>query len=705
MDYAQTIFRTTRQRAPYKHTQVNLAVSLCLLVGFSQTADAQRTREKLEEVVVTASPIGSGRDYAAVSLYSEDQLFEMNAMSLGEMLDGEPGLGSRSFGGAPARPVIRGFDGPRMLIIENGERMGDIQDTAPDHAVTLDPLGMNRIEVVRGPASLLYGSSALGGVINIFTNDFARDWDEGQSGGVAVVHNTNNNSMSAASALTVGGESTALTLRAQWRENGNTRTPSGRLPNSQLDSLSGSLGLAHRTERFSGGVSIRHLDTEYGIPEFASFSDPDNPGRFIETEPDLEIRIKRVNLQAHGTWQLDGFFRELELRNSLSRSTQEEGEPNPAPEDLELRFKTETISSSALLKHEQWAIFDAGFIGTTLHRRKQEIDGNEAFSPGEDLWNLALYTMQETELSERLSLQVGLRLEREWLEGVENRFFGQEGLVDEKVWNIAGSVGLNYLLNEEWSMGLQFARGHRNPTVLERAADGWHAGATRVELGTPGLSPEIGYGADFITRYEGATSSLEMNLFYVRIDNYVVLEQLPANCGGIDYRVRADRENPNCVRYSGGDAEQYGFELRGDYSFTDTLSADVTFDYVRGARRDISEPLPFMPPLRARLGLTWQDGNWRVSGNVRYVASQKRVAENELPTGSFTIARLEAGYRLAQGTGEHAFNLRIDNLFDTSYQDHLNIVRRFLDPQLGPDAPSRFDMPGRNIMLSYRYSF
>ncbi len=514
-----------------KIVEINLPMSEELTV--EMISDFFRTRE----VIVTAAPTGSNVNYQSAQAYTVNQLAARANLSLGDMLDGEPGLSSRSFGGGPSRPVIRGFDGERVVVLENGERMGDIQSTAPDHAITLDPLGLNRVEVVRGPASLLYGSSALGGVINLFTEDAPRQWNRGLSGGAAFHGATNNNLLSGSAGLVYGTENHAVAGRFLYRTAGDAQTPDEAIPNTRLDSYTASIGWGYNRGNTRMGLSARYYQNHYGIPEFAAMSDPDNPGMFIEEEPDMEIRIFRYNVQGYLNQKMDGFFDELELRASYSYSDQEEGEPDPLPEELELEIQTTTLSSTGLLMHRPFFIFDRGVIGTSVHYRYQEVDGIEAYHPGEDIFNLALFTFQEIPLGSRLSLQLGARFEQEWTSTVENRFFTPEpdpelvnveevpafdGLTDE-VFNFAGSIGLNFRPTNEIEIGMQVARAHRNTTILERYADGWHAGATRVELGDPSLTSETGLGLDAFFQYTTTRWQFEISGFYNRINDYVAL--------------------------------------------------------------------------------------------------------------------------------------------------------------------------------------
>lgn len=676
---------------------------------------------RTQEVIVTATPTGSAVNYQSAQAFGVNQLAARANLSLGDMLDGEPGLSSRSFGGGPSRPVIRGFDGERLVVLENGERMGDIQSTAPDHAITLDPLGLSRVEVVRGPASLLYGSSALGGVINMFTEDAPRQWNMGLGGGVAFHGATNNNLLSGSAGLIYGTENHAFAGRIMYRTAGDANTPEEVIPNTGLDSYTASLGWGYNKGRTRAGISGRYYQNHYGIPEFASESDPDNPGFFIEEEPEMEIRIFRYNAQAFLNQKLDGFFDEMELRASFSYSEQEEGEPDPLPEELELEIKTTTLSSTAMLMHRPFFIFERGVIGSNLHYRYQEVDGIEAYHPGEDILNLALFTFQEIPLASGLNLQLGARFEQEWTATVENRYFTPkpdpnlvnleevppfEGISDA-VFNFAGSLGLNYRPSRELEIGVQLARAHRNATVLERYADGWHAGATRVELGDPSLTSETGLGLDGFVKYTTDRWQFEASGFYNKISNYVALLTLDnVEAVEIPYRVRADREFPNTVQFFGTDAILMGFEAQFRALITSNLLGSITADYVRGTRDDeVGDPLPFIPPFRTTFGLSYERSNWNVGAYYRLVAAQNRVPDDELSTEGYGVARLEAGYQIRGDNSVHSLNLRVDNLLNANYYDHMSVVRRFKDPVLGPSAPSRFDMPGINFNLMYRYSF
>lgn len=670
---------------------------------------------RFDDVVVTAQPTRSAVNYQSARSYSESDLARRSGTSLAEMIDGEPGVSTRSFGSGPARPVIRGFDGERLVVLENGERMGDIQSTAPDHAVTLDPLNMNRVEVVRGPASLLYGSSALGGVVNMFTNDAPRDWSPGLTMGITGHGASDNRLRSGAGAFTYGSENYVLAASGIYRKSDNFSN----LQNTFIDSHSYSAGGSMKHDRVRAGASVRYYVNDYGVPEFTREDG-------VEIEPDMQVLIDRLNFGAYANVDLGRFFRELDFRFSASQSLQEEGE---AP-IFELVIDTGTISSTAMLIHEPLGFLNEGVFGVNLHRRFQDVGGLEAYHPGEDIWNLAAFTLQEATLTNRLRMQFGARVEHEWQETnpVAADNFDPEAMAanpdvpdtppapDALVFtsesfnhlNIAASAGFNFRASDRWEFGTNVARAHRNPTILELYADGWHAGASRIEIGDPTLEPEIGYGVDLFTRYRTPRLRAELTGFYNTLQNFIALENLGLQCGGQinmgDLSVPSPQQEPECVRFFATDAEMLGFEFELAYLLTEQIRLNFGTDYVRGTQAGSNNPLPMIPPFRTTIGAMYDDGTFSLGGNLRMVASQTRTPDDELDTDGYMLLRLQSSYQFELGGGIHQFSLRVDNALNTTYQDHMNVTRRF-DVETEPGLGRRANMPGRNVNLIYRLLF
>jgi iron complex outermembrane recepter protein len=346
----------------------------------------------LDEVVITASPTASGFRYQPDMTYMGEDLQRRSEVSFGEMLNGEPGVAMRSMGSSPARPVIRGMDGDRILVLENGERMGDISETSADHTISLDPMVASRLEVVRGPASLLYGSSALGGVINLMTTDIPDRWDRGSAGIVSLQGATMNSMGAGFGRYTYGNDTWAVSGRFAHRRASDITTPAGVVRGTSMNNIDGSLGAGFNTGRSTGGVSLSLTDMAYEIPE-----NIDNP------DEGVEIRIQRQAMQGRLNFQNSGFFDRGQLRFNATRMFQQEIEyewlDGVVDEDVEIEYEKYAISSTFTIQHKPFEIFDRGAIGLNFHGHTLDVGGIEAYTPGERRVNLGIFTFQEIPLS------------------------------------------------------------------------------------------------------------------------------------------------------------------------------------------------------------------------------------------------------------------------------------------------------------------
>ncbi len=638
----------------------------------------QATDLQLQEIIISATPVGSGARYQAAQSFSGELLRQKSDMSLGVMLDGEPGLSMRSFGPAPSRPVIRGFDGERVLVLENGERMGDLSGTAHDHVVALDPLAADRIEIVRGPASLLYGSSAIGGVVNMMTGDIPSYWNPGLEGRLSFQGATGNKMFGGFGKLTHGWDNSAITGRFSYRTAGEMRTPDGRLPGTEMENFEGALGFALQGDGYRGGIALMGMDMVYGIPE--EIDDPDES---------VEIRLNKQMGQARLTAELGGFFEEVEFRFQGGRFFQQEVEiereaDGTVDEDVEIEFTQWSMSSTVTFMHRPIGILDRGALGMNLYGRTLEVGGEEAFTPGDDNLQFALFTFQEIPLTTRLRIQAGLRGETYSQSTRTNEFFPD---IDESRsgFNFSASTGLNFRPNDNIEAGFQLARAYRNPSLEELYAFGPHIGAGAFEIGDKNLNTEVSYGSDLFVSFFTENLHIELAGFFNHIEDYIIFQ----NTGQID-----QSSDFPIFEYIADEARMMGGELNLSWQITPEWSLTSGVDYVRGNRRgEVSEPLPFIPPVRWRNGLRYDNQSFWVGADVRVISGQDRVATEENPTGGYTLYGLEGGYRFDED-GRHSVVLKGQNIFDKSYRDHLSRVRERNNP-----------MPGRNISLAYHFIF
>jgi iron complex outermembrane recepter protein len=621
-----------------------------------------------DEVVVTAVPVGGAALARAAATINLEELTRRSTTSLGEALDFSPGVAMRSFGPAPARPVIRGFDGDRILILENGERAGDLSETAADHALSGDPLAAERVEVVRGPASLLYGSGAIGGVVNVLSDDIPAGWRPGASG-TAATHAASVNRQGAVFARgRLADDRWALTARLAARGAGDLRTPEGVLDGTFLRNLDGGLGAAFASGDLTGGVFASGLTRTYGLPELG---DPDEA---------VEIRMHRAAAQARLAWTPAEGRQPVTLRVSAAAYGHDEVEIEDGLEELELSFRQQVLSATLTVPHGAAGPFARGAVGASLYLRDLRVGGEEALTPDASGATVAAFAFQEAPLAEWARLQLGLRGELARLAVRPNEHYpavsDRQGPAA-----VSAAAGLHLAPAAGLELGLQLAQAYRVPMLEERFASGPHIGAGVYEIGDPSLGLERALGADAFARLASGALRAEVAAFWSHVDDFVVFNPT----GAVD-----DASGLPVYRYEADRARMLGAELLAEALLAPHLRLRATADFVHGTRLGDGTPLPRIPPMRATLGLVRDAASGWVGGTVRAVAAQNRVAPNEEATPGYVWLGLEGGLRLGPDRS-HVIALRMDNVLDSAYRDHLSRVEH-------RGAP----MPGRNVALTYR---
>jgi iron complex outermembrane receptor protein len=631
----------------------------------------------LDAIVITSSPTASGFRYQPDMTFMGEELQKRSEVSFGEMLNNSPGVAMRSMGSSPARPVIRGMDGDRILVLENGERMGDISETSADHSIALDPLAASRVEVIRGPASLLYGSSALGGVINIMTTDIPDRWDNGSHGVLSLQGATMNKMGAGFGRYTYGNDSWAATARFAHRQSSDITTPDGILPGTSMNNLDAAAGVGFKTNSKNGGVSLSLSDQTYEIPEFI-----DNPNQGVE------IQMQRLALQGRMSFERKGFFDKGQARFNTSRMHQQEVEyewiSNDREDEIKLEYEKYAISSTLTMQHNPFSFFDRGAVGVNLHSHRLDVIGEDAYTPGEIRFNLGLFTFQEIPLSNTMRLQAGVRIDFQHTSAIfrdeSTNTKGKRNAI-----NYTGSLGFNHRPTDKIEVGGQFARSHRNPSVEELYANGIHLGAGVYEVGNSSMKDEIGQGGDFFIRWNSDNVEFELASFVNVFRNYIIFEPT----GNFD-----SESGYPIFQYTGDEARLMGAELSVTLKPFKGFELGLGSDFVDGRRMtNGKEYLPFIPPFRFTASADYDfDFGW-VGAKVVTAAKQDRIAPDEDVTDGYTLIGLSAGYRLSK-FGRHVLIFRVDNLLNVRYRDHLSRIE-----------DRNFPMPGRNMSLAYRWFF
>ena len=624
-----------------------------------------------EEIQVTSSPgaRGTAESYQPSSVLSGSDLSTQVQPSLGETLAQEEGVSSTYFGPAASRPVIRGLGGDRVRVMNDGIGTGDASTVSPDHAVAADPLAAERIEVVRGPAALLYGGNAVGGIVNILDNRVPSTLPEHPvTGQIDLRAGSVSAERSMAVALDGKASHMAWHLDGMSREARDFDTPDETIPNSDLDTEQGTAGASYVGQKGFAGASWTLFDTNYGNP----------------AERDVRIDMEQRRVDVRGEYRpTSGFFTGLRARAGFTRYQHDEIEAGA----VATTFLNDSWEARFEAPHKQAGPF-AGTFGAQAGSKDLETEGDEAFIPANITDAAALFGFEEIGTG-KARVQIGVRAERVTVSsddvGVERDFTP-----------ISGSSGLIWVLPKDWSLSGNAAWTHRAPTSEELLSNGPHVATDRFEVGDPDLDPERALGLDLsIRRKEGRVTG-ELTLFMTLYDGYV------------SDRARPDPNNPGSIAvdpntglqifdFTASDTRFAGGEAHVDIALMHTephhLSFEMFGDLVRAEDSDTDEPLPRITPPRYGAGLTYQGARLWSRAEVRRTGTQDRVADLETTTRGYTMLGATVGYRILQARLIHEIILRGTNLTNQEARSHVSQVKDLVP------------LPGRDVSLNYRLMF
>ncbi|MBK6488315.1 MAG: TonB-dependent receptor [Gemmatimonadetes bacterium] len=661
------------------------AVVILPEAGADVTVDIvlRRSALRLTGVIVSAAPTGTdplGVTQATVELSGKNLALNM-AGSVAQTLAGEPGMAMRYNGPMANVPVIRGLTGERILVLQDGERTGDLSSASADHALSIDPFSADRIEVIRGPASLLYGNNALGGVVNVISNEIptsvpgrANFFVGGQGESV-----TPGGVLGGGGSIPLGSRF-ALTARGTVRNTDNLKLGGGGTqPNTDASSEGGSVGVGFIGERAQVGVAVRTNRFEFGVPYPA-----DGEGiRLDGHRSQVALRATlNTGLAVLPTLRADG---------TVQRYSHDEIEPSGAiGTNFELR--TETFNIIGRTEAGRFT----GTLGLQGYLRSYEPTGAEAFTPSADNRNVGVLLFQELPLTREVrrdsrvpKLQLGARYDWFTLESREGE--ARFGPSQSRDFNSASaSLGLSLPLGSLSTLSLNAQRAFRAPSVEEVFANGYHIAAGTFDIGNPDLSAETSTGIEGVLRSQGTRGFVQLSTYLNAISDYIApravgVETVDGEDGPVEVPL---------VNFVQRDARLFGFEAQGEAEVARHWVLGASADWVRG-RFDNDENLPFIPAGRLGTTLRWDNGRLSVGGGVRGVFSQGKVSGDalDIPTDSYTLVNLSIGWTVLRGAAVQNIVLRADNLLDERYFDATSRIKSF--------APN----PGRNLALVYKVIF
>jgi iron complex outermembrane receptor protein len=656
-----------------------------VVVTPGQSAVLQLTLEQavhMNEVVVSVSPEARGRNEVAqpVDVLADRELLARLQPTLGETLAREPGVSSSYFGPGASRPVIRGLGGDRIRILENGIGVGDASNTSPDHAVSNDPMAAERIEVVRGPATLLYGSSAEGGVVNVIDDripDSApQEFVTGQldvRGGTVANERGGNLSLTAALAP-------MLALHGSYlrRETDDFDVPRlGELDNSQLDSKQGSIGLSYVREAGFLGASYSGFNTDYGIPA-GQEEEPPADGATEEGPVTIEMQQRRVDARGEIN-QPFAFLRGLKARfgaTDYEHTEFDAGSPGTT-------FTNNLYEGRIEALHRPLGSM-TGAVGIQLARRDFQAIGEEAFVPPSRTDTWSLFAFEEIPASPRVSFQMGARYDHQDASAEAGEITGGVPF-DRGFGAFSASASVVWAPAEDFSLALSGSRTLKLPNAEELFSNGPHDATGAFEIGDINLDKEKNLGLDLTLRKTAGRVGGSLSGFVNRFNDFIFEE--------ITGEVEDDLE---VIRFVQRDATFMGYEAHVDYLLLHQephhLTLELSTDYVHAELRDTDEPLPRIPPLRAAAGLRYQGQGLWAETQLAWVDAQTRVSEFETPTPGYTFLNASVGYRFLLGRFVQDVMLTGTNLTDEFAENHVSFLK------------DRVPLPGRNVSLSYRIS-
>lgn len=699
-------------------TALSVALSVPAYAQQTGTTDATKAAARTddfhgtEEIVVTAPYVERLDILSGTSAVTGDVLAEKTRAQLGDILSSLPGVSATSFSPGASRPVLRGYQGNRVAVLTDGIGNIDASNTSADHAVTIDTLTVERIEVLRGPAVLLFGGQAVGGAVNALDKRIpravpkeavhvdalagfgsaARDWSGGASVDVpvtdrVVVHL--DGSYRNSDDLRTGGYILSPSLRAEVLEFAAEETSegnldeaaealelagqSGRIPNSAVKSWTAAGGIAFIDDGGNVGLSYSIYDTNYGIPARPGSGHAHADGEGGEEEAPVTIGMRQYRFDFRGELDLgDGLFEKLRLRAGYANYSHTEFEGD----EIGTIFNSKGIEARAeFIQNDRggWR----GASGVQYQSRKLDAIGAEAFVPPNKSQQFGLFTLQEFTAG-NLDAEVALRFDTAELRadtlGISRSFN-----------NASAAFGVGYHIGD-LKVGANLSRTGRAPAVEELFSNGPHIATQAFEVGDPLLKSERAWNGELYARYDTANTAFNLTLYTNRFDNFIY----EAETGNVEDALPV-------FQYFQNDAKVWGVEFQGSQNvarFGDVdLKVDAVADYTRAKISGGAGNVPRIPPLRILGGVELNGTRLDLRGEVEWSDAQTKTAPFESATDGFTLVNATATWRPLANNRNISLIASANNIFDVVARRSASFTKDFVP------------LSGRDFRLSARISF
>jgi len=703
-----------KRRGMLKHSLSLAALAIATLptAVLAENDQAADNHEKAhaddQGIVVVGHPPVNFNLLNSTSTIEGDKLEVSLRGQLGETLSSLPGVSATSFTPGASRPVLRGFDGDRIRVLTDGIGSIDASSVSADHAVVFDALTVDHIDVLHGPAVLLFGGQAIGGAVNALDKRIPRSVPDGIKFDALGSYGSaaNERALSSAAQFRLG-DRWAASVDAAWRKSDDLKVPgyvnspslraellgeaaayraagdrteadefteladlSGKIPNTAARSTTLGAGLAFIDADGNLGISVKRQDMHYGLPSRPGAGDHGSGGHGAD-QVSIDLGQTRVDLR--GAVEMgDGLFDSLQVRGAFGdyQHVELEGDvPGTTFNGRGFEARADLVQNNK----NGWR----GRSGVQYFTRKLSIIGNEAFAPTNDVTRFGVFTLQSVKLG-AVELEGAGRYERAT---VRASSVGFDRAYD--LWS--GSAGATWRFAPGWKLGASYIRGARAPAPEELLSDGLHVATQSYEKGQDTFRPETSNGGEIFVRYDGDGFELAITGYLTDFDSFIAA--LP---NGIE------KDGFPVFEYSQGKARFQGFEASASakvMEWTDGgLTLDAQGDYTHAELKGVG-PVPRIPPLRLRGGAEFEFGKLHLRGEVEWNDKQDRVASFETPVAAFTLVNLSAIWHPLGDEGPLTLSLAGNNLFNVSARRAASFTRDFVP------------LAGRDIRLSAKLSF
>ena len=722
---------------------------LCLTISPALSAQDDESEQEiidLERIHITASPFALKQMdlvLPADSL-SGDNLRRAGDSSLGATLDGLPGLHNTSYAPGAGRPIIRGFDGDRVRILQNGTDVFDASFTSPDHGVAVEPILTERVDVIRGPASLLYGNAAIGGIVNVIDKTIPRSRVTELTGEVELRYGTIAGEKTGGFSLQSGQDNFAWSVNYIKREAGDYEIPgfaeseymreqeededhhegeeeeeegeehheeeedehhegeeeeaSGVLLNSAVETENAAVGFGWFTETATYGFAFNQYDSFYGVPGHAEGhghgeeeEEEDHEGEEEEEEhgESVVIDLGNTRLSFRAEWlEPNDLFESSELNIAYADYSHSELEGSPGDWETGTVFERSGIDFRLIGVHRPIGDL-TGALGVHIKDESFLAEGEEAFVPGNDLSNSALFGVERYNMDWGAA-EFGGRIENQSLSPDSPDLSGK----DTTTFNMTGGLVVN--LQENSTIAVNLAYNERAANAAERYAFGPHVGTQSFEIGNPDLDIEQSNSLNASWRKSVGVITGEVSLFFSDFNDFITLEHLDHEVFEELYPGE-DTGGLEILQVDAVDAQFYGFEV--DVSFhlhgeeEDNLHFDLTYDQTRATNKTENSNLPRIPPRRIGGRLVYESGPWVIGLGAMHTTAAKHLAPEETPTEAYTVVNADITHRIESGNVAYDLFLYGRNLTDEEVRPHTSFTK------------DRVPMPGFGLSTGLRIHF